>query len=157
MADDKLQRALSHLAISDVYLVSSVAKHAEGFNPKTAHALEGLKVQTMHLARRSEVLEIEKADHYLLRIVLGFGARWISGSGAEEDEPEIRAFVEADYVAEYLMDERLEQDEIDAFALQNASYHVWPYWREYLMSQCERLRMPRLILPTKQFPDNQKQ
>lgn len=157
MADNKLQRAINHLAISDVYLVASAARHAEDFNPKAAHALEGLKVQTMHLARRSEILETEKSDQYLLRIVLGFGVRWISESEVEEDAPQIRAFVEADYVAEYLMDERLEQDAIDAFALQNASYHVWPYWREYLMSQCERLRMPRLILPTKQFPDNQKQ
>jgi len=157
MADDKLQRAINHLAISDVYLVASSARHGEDFNPKAAHALEGLKVQTMHLARRSEVLETGKSNQYLLRIVLGFGVRWISESEAQADDPEIRAFVEADYVAEYLMDERLEQDAIDAFALQNASYHVWPYWREYLMSQCERLRMPRLILPTKQFPDNQKQ
>lgn len=157
MADEKLQRAIDHLAISDVYLVASEARHGEEFNPKAAHALEGLKVQTMHLARRSEILETDKPDRYLLRIVLGFGVRWISESEVEKDAPQIRAFVEADYVAEYLMDERLEQDAIDAFALQNASYHVWPYWREYLMSQCERLRMPRLILPTKQFPNNQKQ
>ncbi|MDY6930242.1 MAG: preprotein translocase subunit SecB [Pseudomonadota bacterium] len=157
MADDKLQQAIKHLSIADVYLVASEARHGEGFNPKVAHALEGLKVQTMHVARRSEILETEKADQFLLRIVLGFGVRWISESESELDQSAIRALVEADYVAEYLMDERLDQEAIDAFALQNASYHVWPYWREYLMSQCERLRMPRLILPTRQFPDNQKQ
>src|SRR5690554_902551 len=157
MPDDKLQQAIKHLSIADVYLVASESRHGEGFNPKAAHALEGLRVQTMHVARRSEILETEKRDQFLLRIVLGFGVRWISESESEEGEPAIRALVEADYVAEYLMDERLEQEAIDAFALQNASYHVWPYWREYLMSQCERLRMPRLILPTRQFPDNQKQ
>lgn len=111
----------------------------------------------MHVARRSEILETESADQFILRIVLGFGGRWIKESAAEEAEPEIKAFVEADYVAEYLMNEQLDQDSIDTFALQNASYHVWPYWREYLMSQSERLRMPRLILPTRQFPDNRDQ
>jgi len=157
MVDDKLQHAIRHLSIVDVYLVASESRHGEGFNPKVAHALEGLKVQTMHVVRRSEILETENSGQFILRIVLGFGVRWINATDSESDDPEIRAFVEADYVAEYLMDERLDQEVVDAFALQNASYHVWPYWREYLMSQCERLRMPRLILPTKQFPDNQKQ
>jgi len=157
MVDDKLQQAIKHLSIVDVYLVASQAHHSDNFNPKAAHALEGLKVQTMHVARRSEIIETENAGQFILRIVLGFGARWIKESIAEDAEPEIKAVVEADYVAEYLMSEQLDQDAIDAFALQNASYHVWPYWREYLMSQSERLRMPRLILPTRQFPDNQKQ
>lgn len=157
MAEDKLQRAIKHLSIADVYLIASKAGHSEDFNPKAAHALEGLKVQTMHVARRSETLETETPGQFILRIVLGFGVRWIKASESEEAEPVVRALVEADYVAEYLMDGQLDQDAIDAFALKNASYHVWPYWREYLMSQCERLRMPRLILPTKQFPDNQEQ
>lgn len=87
-----------------------------------------------------------------MRIVLGFGVRWIREP--DERDEEVRAFIEADYVAEYIMDKRLDQEVIDAFALQNASYHAWPYWREFLSSQCERLRMPRLMLPTKQFPDN---
>lgn len=157
MVEDKLQRAIKHLSIADVYLIASQARHSDNFNPKTAHALEGLKVQTMHVARRSEILETENDGQFILRIVLGFGVRWIKESVAEEAEPEIKAFVEADYVAEYLMNEQLDQDAIDTFALQNASYHVWPYWREYLMSQSERLRMPRLILPTRQFPDNREQ
>lgn len=157
MTVDKLQQAIRHLSIVDVYLTASQARHGEGFSPKAAHALEGLAVQTMHLVRRSEVLETEKADQFVLRVVLGFGVRWVREEDVEGKEPDIKVLVEADYVAEYLMDERLDQEAIDAFALQNASYHVWPYWREYLMSQCERLRMPRLILPARQFPDNGKQ
>lgn len=155
MVDTKLQRAIEHLAIADVYLVGSESRHGQGFNPKDAHALEGLKVQTMHVARQSEILATEKPDQLLLRIVLGFGVRWILEP--DDGDVAVRASIEADYVAEYLMDERLDQEVIDAFALQNASYHVWPYWREFLSSQCERLRMPRLMLPTKQFPDNCKQ
>lgn len=147
-----LQRAIEHLAIADVYLVGCESRYSEGFNPKEPHALEGLKVQTMHVARRSEVVQIEKEEQFLLRIVLGFGVRWIREN--EQAEAEVKAFVEADYIAEYVMNGRLEQEAIDAFALKNASYHVWPYWREFLVSQSERLRMPRLILPMKQFPDN---
>lgn len=155
MPDKNLQQAIDHLSIADVYLVASESRHEEDFNPKDAHALEGLTVQTMHVARRSQILETDRPDQFLVRIVLGFGVRWVNES--DEEELAVRAFVEADYVAEYLMDERLEQDAIDAFALKNASYHVWPYWREYLTSQSERLRMPRLILPMKQFPENGEQ
>lgn len=157
MTDDRLQRAIRHLSIMDVYLTATQAHHEAGFNPKAAHAFAGLKVQTMHLVRRSEVLETkDDTERFILRVILGFGVRWIREAGSEEGSPEVRALIEADYAAEYLMDERLDQETIDVFALRNASYHVWPYWREYLMSQCERLRMPRLILPIRQFPDNGK-
>lgn len=44
MVEDKLQRAIKHLSIADVYLIASQARHSEHFNPKAAHALEGLKV-----------------------------------------------------------------------------------------------------------------
>jgi len=157
MANHALQEAIDHLSIADVYLIGSEARHSQGFNPKDANALENLKVQSMHIVRRSELLETVEAERFVLRIVLGFGVRWIHGATADTDQPVVAAFIEADYVAEYLMDGRLGQESIDAFALHNASYHVWPYWREYLMSQCDRLRMPRLVLPTRQFPDNRDQ
>lgn len=156
MAATPLQRAIENLAIGDVYVVASEARHGPGFNPKDAHALEGLKSQTMHVARRSEVLETDKTDQFLLRIVIGFGVRWVR-EPEDGGDLEVKALIEADYVAEYLMNERLDQEAIETFALNNASYHVWPYWREFLASQSERLRMPRLILPMKQFPNNQKQ
>ena len=62
--------------------------------------------------------------------------------------------IEAEFVAEYAMGEQLEKDCLDEFALRNASYHVWPYWRELLMSQCTRMHLPRLVMPTTQVAQN---
>ena len=159
MSDSKplLQQAINSLSIADVYLAASRAEHAESFHPKARNAFDDLKVQTMHIARRSEIVETDQSDQYLLRIVLGFGARWVEEKTEDDEEPLVRAVIEADYIAEYIMNDLLEQEAIDAFALQNASYHVWPYWREYLTSQCERLRMPRVMLPIRQFPANRDQ
>src|SRR5690554_7485736 len=50
----------------------------------------------MHVARCSEILETENAGQFILRIVLGFGVRWIKESVAQEAEPQIKAFVEAE-------------------------------------------------------------
>lgn len=156
MSDSKplLQQAIDSLSISDVYLAASRAEHAESFYPKARDAFDGLKVQTMHIARRSEIVETDQSDQYLLRIMLGFGVRWVDEETEDAEEPLVRALIEADYVAEYVMSDLLAQEAVDAFALQNASYHVWPYWREYLASQCERLRMPKVMLPIRQFPAN---
>lgn len=58
-------------------------------------------------------------------------------------------------VAEYRMTEDPGKDSLKAFALRNASHHVWPYWREYLMGQSLRMNLPKLILPAVQLARNQ--
>ncbi|MFM4649978.1 hypothetical protein [Aeromonas bivalvium] len=143
-----LQQAIESLHIADVYLKATRAQSQDEFDPKFFDAQTELQVQQMHVVRRSEVIQIE-GDGQLLRIYIRLGARWIMPR--EGDEPEVKAFVEGDYIAEYQMVVPLEQAAIDEFALKNASYHVWPYWREFLSSQCERLRLPRVVLPTTQF------
>jgi hypothetical protein len=64
------------------------------------------------------------------------------------------AFIEATFVAEYSLNGKPEKEALDAFALKNASYHIWPYWREFLMSQSMRMNLPKIALPTVQFAVN---
>ena len=143
-----LQQAIESLHIADVYLKATRAQCVDDFDPKFVDAQAELQVQQMHVVRRSEVIQVE-GDGQLLRVYILLGARWTMPR--EGDEPEVKAFVEADFIAEYLMTAPLEQAAIDEFALKNASYHVWPYWREFLSSQCEGLRLPRVVLPTTQL------
>ncbi|UTV97923.1 hypothetical protein KDW99_11495 [Marinomonas rhizomae] len=143
----KLQQAIENLKIQDVYLKSTQAQCEDDFDPKSTE-LDELLVQQMHTVRKSEVLKVNDAE-LLVRIYVRLGTRWLSSS--ESEGGNIKAFIEADFIAEYQMAELLEQDVIDEFALQNASFHVWPYWREFLSAQCERLRLPRVVLPTVQF------
>ena len=49
-------------------------------------------------------------------------------------------------MSEHPGDEALEQ-----FVLHNASFHIWPYWREYLASQCLRMNLAPITAPMRQF------
>lgn len=142
-----LQQAIDGLVIHDVYVKSCQAQCADDFDPKSTQ-LDALLVQQMHVVHRSEWVEID-GDGQLVRIYIRLGTRWVSPE--EDNEQDIKAFIEADFIAEYQVNQTLEQDAVDEFALKNASYHVWPYWRELLSSHCERLRLPRVMLPTVQF------
>jgi hypothetical protein len=142
-----LQQAIDALVIQDVYVKSCQAKCADDFDPKSTE-LEALLVQQMHVVLRSELIDID-GDGQLVRIYIRLGTRWVNPK--ENSDPDIKAFVEADFIAEYQVTAELEQAAIDEFALKNASYHVWPYWREFLSTQCERLRLPRVVLPTVQY------
>jgi len=62
--------------------------------------------------------------------------------------------IAAHFVAEYELTEDLTQECLDAFALKNASYHVWPYWREYVSISCARMNVPKIVMPTIQVAQN---
>lgn len=151
-ASAQLQKAIDTLRIQDVYLRDGFAQCADDFNPKYAPNLASLEVQQMHAVRQSIVADVED-DGRIFQVFIRLGVRWINPDD-ETDEPHVFAIIEGEFIAEYQMQEELDQECIDAFAEKNASFHVWPYWREFLSSQCERLRLPRLILPAVQFAQN---
>lgn len=150
-----LQKAIDTLQIHDVYLRSSVSQCVNGFDPKYDQDIDKLVTQTKHGVKQFQLAQIDESQ-WLLRVFIELGARLVDPSIEQEDES-VRAFIETEYVAEYTADEALEQACIDEYALKNASYHVWPYWREFLMSQCTRMHLPRLVLPTVQFANNRHQ
>ncbi len=155
MISAALQQAIDSLQIQDVYVRDLQAICQGDFDPKYAADISKLNIQQMHLVRQSNVAQLDD-DKHLLRVFIRLGVRWVDPN--EENEAQsVRAMIEAEFIAEYLMTEELEQACVDEFSLKNASYHVWPYWRELLGNQCDRMRLPRLILPAVQFADNRYQ
>ncbi len=160
----ELQKAIDGLRIRDVYLRSSRSYLVDDFDPKYSPEVNSLDVQFKHVVTRAEVLALKEgdADIRVFRVYIELGTRWVvlpespseNGSGESDDEAVIKAVIEATFLAEYLMENEPGQDALDAFALKNASYHVWPYWREYLMNQCMRMNMPKIVLPAVQFAAN---
>lgn len=154
MIDPKLQQAIDNLRIQDVYLHQSMTECKQGFNPKYHPDLASLAVQKMQSVRQSTLVE-EEDNGRLLQVLVAFGARWVDP--AKDDQTEdgqtatVYARIEAEFIGEYRLLTELSQDCVNEFALKNASYHLWPYWREYLASQCERMRLPRLVLPAVQL------
>jgi len=169
---EALDRAKRCLQIQDVFLRECKARLAEDFDPKYSTGVGELTVQFKHIVARSEVLNLESDDGHtvrLFRVYIDLGARWAemaedpatgSSDPRERETPSPaagiteKALIEATYVAEYVLTEDLEKDALDAFALINASYHVWPYWREFLMSQAARMNLPKVAVPTMLLASN---
>ena len=138
---------------------------AEGFEPKFDPDIEELQVDLRHFVVGYEVVEVQQQPdedgRQLFRVLVDLGVRWSRPTASRDRadqpddgataDPDQLALIEALMVAEYAMATKLEDEALEAFALQNASFHVWPYWREYVCSQCYRLNLPRFLLPTRQF------
>ena len=154
-----LQKAIDCLSIQDVYLRNSSSVVAEGFEPKYQGKNTEFHLQFKHLVERAEVVELESENNppqNFVRVYIQVGCRLLAPeSDTEENQgDDFLVQIEAQYITEYLMSEALEQEAIDAFALHNASYHVWPYWREYIMNQCMRMNLPKIALPATQLAHN---
>lgn len=161
MSDSLLQEAIGCLKIQDVFQRSVSADIAEGFDPK--YLIGNLQNQFKHVVTKSQVININDDDEdlCLFHVYIDLGVRWIPTSpdleeadDDESNEPPVMAFIEATFVAEYSLDGKPGKEALNAFALKNASYHIWPYWREFLMSQSMRMNLPKIALPTVQFAVN---
>lgn len=154
-----LQKAIDCLKIRDVYLHSSRASLEDAFEPKYDSDLDKLEVQFKHIVTRSSVLELDEGNRTinLFRVFVELGTRWIiSGERKNGDKAlEVKAYIEGTMVAEYLMLDDPGPEALNQFAMKNASFHIWPYWREYLTSQSVRMNLPKLVMPTVQFASNQ--
>lgn len=148
-----LQQGIECLQIRDVLMHDWEAFIAETFDPKYGTGVDGLLVQLKHIVSRySQVLEVEDGERtqQLFRVFIQLGARWIEGVPGEQGdgegtvaEEQVKAQIEATLIAEYALTDHPGKEALDAFALKNVSYHVWPYWREYLSSQCQRMGLPK--------------
>ncbi|TAL72330.1 MAG: preprotein translocase subunit SecB [Rhodanobacter sp.] len=142
----------------DVVLRSSRCELVDGFDPR--YSRTGLDVQVMQRVASSQVLEIEAPDQpprRLFRVFVSVGIRWVSPvvatgkrkkkAGAAEPAPEVRATIEATFAADYRMKGEVDKTALDEFALYNAPFNVWPFWREYVSTQGNRMGLPRTVMP----------
>ncbi len=159
-----LQRAKNGLQIEDVYQVLSSSHLAEGFDPKFDTRVNQLDLQLKHLVRRSYLIESQQEEKTVLlfRVEIILGARFVFNEKAEqlEDKASMVAQIEATYMADYKITDmrlRIDNEALDCFAVNNASYHVWPYWREFVSNQAQRMNLPKVILPVMQLAANRAQ
>jgi len=161
--NELLQKAINCLEIQDIYMKSSSSSLAEGPGPKYINEND-LNSELKHKVIQCEIMTLnykENSDMKIFRVLIDFEARWVihydvSGKENNVDELDIRANIGASFLAEYLLKNNPGQDALNEFALKNAIYHIWPYWREYLMSQCARMNLPKVTVPAVQFAHSNK-
>ncbi len=157
MNHDALNQAIDAFVIEDVYLRESRVKLAEKFEPKIGG--QRIESQFRIFTKGSELVDLKDQESgvnlKLFRAIVDTGLRFVGTpieSPTEDREPSdplVLAEVFALFVAEYRMtsDQIPSQEVREEFAKQNALYHVWPYWREYLQSTCARFLLPSAIVP----------
>jgi len=72
-----------------------------------------------------------------------------SESKLDEKKPETVVLVECAYEVDYLLREGVEitPEHVKAFKDGNAIFNAWPYFREYLQNNLQRMGLPPLIAP----------
>lgn len=167
--DSPLQKAQKGLRITDVYMRTSTVVVSQEYEHRSID-VDALQSQFHHLVEKSEILEEEDGNNKqrLFRVFVDLGYRWgfssneptdaatsdELASGSIESDFEELGRIQAKFVAEYEIIEDLARECLDEFALKNASYHVWPYWREYVTSSCARINVPKVVMPTIQPAQN---
>ncbi|WP_150688090.1 preprotein translocase subunit SecB [Pseudomonas fluorescens] len=164
MSTEALAKAIASLKFVDVFITNSTSSLSNDFDPKFDARSERLSFQTKNFVTASAVIEGESEEGVLrmFRVTSELGVRIICKDDVDEGnpDPEVLAQVEATMEADYnIADLSIVEDQeaLDAFALKNVSYHVWPYWREYVTSQLMRMNMPKLVLPMLLRATNQDQ
>lgn len=150
-----LHTAQQGLCIRDVALRASMVALDDNFDPKYQSIPRD--IQLMQRTIRSETVEVEDDGNprHLFRVFVRLGIRWVhdlgeaaTNTGQESpDNVDVLAVVEATFVAEYEVIKELQQPALDEFAMHNAPWHIWPYWREYVANQCARLNIPKATMP----------
>lgn len=153
---DALERAKKALQFDDLFQSSAAAEIRDGFDPKLSPVGDALcRLQFKHQVIQSNVLEVSMDDgpQALFRVYIDVGIRlFYEEEGKENHECDVQ--LEASYCLDYRITDqalRADQEALDEFALRNASYHLWPFWREYVMSQCSRMNVPKIPLPMRFF------
>jgi len=161
-----LRTAQQNLRITDVALRDSRCLLADRFEPKYEHP--EMDVQLLQRTTRSEILETEDGghgEHKLFRVFVELGIRWVrrpakprarkrartDAAVTTKAEPEMLARIEATFIAEYEIAEPTDKPALDEFAIYNAPFNVWPFWREFVASQCSRMNLPKAMMPLQGF------
>lgn len=161
------QEAIDNLQIRDVFLVSTASVISTEYEPKYLPNAEEIGVQHKHVVDRTAAVSFssdeEKDVIKLFRVYIELGAKWEYTHEDDSENNKIKsdnesrdplAKIEACFVAEYQIKNEISKESLEEFALKNASYHIWPYWREYLMNQATRMNLPKAALPMVQFSVN---
>lgn len=146
------------LDIRHIYISKSGSALLNDFDPmKPNQLLSGLfKIDTIGADVKTAIDNETKIEHRILRFFVQAEMIYILGETSEEEmkDNELNktkqvSEVGATYCVEYAIKSEIEltPDEIKEFGKVNVPYHVWPFWREYVQSTCNRMNLPVTTLP----------
>lgn len=146
-SQELLNRAGKALSLGAVFLKNSDI----AFNDLSAingDLAENIKQQSFNAVINFSIsVNEDTPEQFLYQFEYSVGIRVVDISLEEEDEYFLKAKVEATFIANYVSSEELDKECLDEFARVNVGYHVWPYWREFVQSACNRAGTDPIIVP----------
>jgi len=131
--NNDLQKIIKCISIRDAYLHNSISYTADDFNPKYSDEAKDLVVQFKHMVTSANIRELDQDGENIkiFFVYIDFGVRWVLLSDKlEEYIPEnkvskknIKAFIEATYIAEYKLENDPEQKMLSYLALLERVYN----------------------------------
>jgi len=148
-------QAVAALEIEDIFVLSINASVTREFNqterPPEVVSMQRLRVDSQGLWQTRA--PASQPDHHftvLRYYVLADLVVAKAGSVPENDEMKIEdrlANINLIFAADYRCKAERPSDEALSAFIHNVVFHVWPYWREAVHSECARLRLPAVTIP----------
>src|SRR5690554_1649367 len=135
MSDD-LETALKELRVLEVRLRNANVRLVDELEPQELKD-RALEVQGLRGVGKIKEINLKEGeeDWWEYNFFYTAGARLME---KEEDEGPL-VEIQATFNAVYRSREKLSAESVKAFSQEHVGYHVWPYWREFVQSNCARL------------------
>jgi hypothetical protein len=164
MNKEAIAKVVHRLAIQQVYAAQISLKTNDGYIPAIGDlttsqlywGTKDLRLQSMS-EENGNTFNIAKIRFGTLAKILRIKIDAEIPADYVPDPADILAEIEITFVADYLVigEEPIDQEGAGQFALHNAPYHIWPYWREYLQQLASRANLPVPTLPFYQVGQQQ--
>lgn len=159
--NDAIQQVIDRLNIDDVAHVRSNYWITDDYLARPPEEMS-IRLQLRTQFDRCDVDELPGPDDDVIcryRFLYELGIRILDNGVDEGDEGQdgIIAVVDSRMYALYIEHHDGDRDTLDPaileeFGQNNALYHVWPYWREYVQAVLTRLRLPTITIPMFRLP-----
>lgn len=148
MRKELLTQAIENLTITDVHLRSLSINISENENFLTIKNYKKVPQSYKSMVKIDEVkLSAEASERYVYVFRYAIGVRLVKEDDGDDEQAEALVSIEAEFDACYFSKSELERNVLEAFALNNVGYNVWPYWREVVQSSCARLGINSIRVP----------
>lgn len=148
MTKELLKQAIKSLNINEVHLRSLNVNLSENESFLTIKNHKKVSQSYKTMVKIEEFkLSPEASESFCYVFRYAIGVRLVKEDNGDDKNAEALVSIEAEFDACYFSKLELERNVLDAFALNNVGYHVWPYWREVVQSSCARLGINSLRVP----------
>lgn len=149
-----LKKAQELLNITEVHVREMAFKIAENESFMSIRKLKKSAQSYSYMVEIEEIAfsnedESKKRFHYIFTFAVGI--RLVKAEEKDDEEASSLVMIEAKFDACYLSNQEVSKDQLDAFSQNNAGYHIWPYWREFVQSSCTRAGISPIRIPFFQF------